>query len=156
VRSGELALAPRLRVAPPPKHARAAVVPAVEPLPAYSRWEDLHLSLADGLTLRVGVGRARVRRSYIDLGMAHRTTRDPRAPWRLVVAVCHGYGTFRWKDFGSYDAVKVLVSETSKLLRAAFALDDLPFTPIRGGGWRSKYRASPGDDAPDSEAGGNS
>src|SRR5262249_8044203 len=107
------------------------------------------LSLADGLTLRVRVGKEVVRRSYIDVGMAHRRTRNARDTWKLLVAVCHGYGTFAWKDFGSYDTAKVLVSATSKALRAALALGDLPFEPIKPAGWRSKFRASPGDDAPD-------
>ncbi len=145
VRSGELtALVPLHAVASIASTARAEA-PAIRPLPPYKAWKDLHFSLADGHTLLVRTSGVTVRRSYVDLGMAHKTSRNPTAPWTLLVAVCNGRGQFDWKALGDFGAAKTQVYELQRLLRAAFGIADNPFEKYRTGhAWRPKFRASPG------------
>lgn len=145
LRSGQLtALVPLHAVAPIASTTRAEV-PAIRPLPPYKAWKDLHFSLGDGHTLLVRVSGVTVRRTYFDLGMAHKSTRNPTAPWKLLAAVCNGRGKFDWKEFGDFGAAKTLVSELQRLLRTAFGIADNPFEKYRmGEGWRPNFRASPG------------
>jgi hypothetical protein len=106
-------------------------------------WLDLSVTVVDGHTVRIGHGKTAIRRTYRDLGFHAENTREPTQKWTLLLAICAGHGTFRWKDFGSFRAVSQAMSVLGKKLCDAFALEESPFS--RGSvarGWRAKFFAS--------------
>jgi hypothetical protein len=138
--------------APAPASARApTAAPALAPAPAPSshripgapRWNAIQVTLLDERTVRIDLPGVSVRRTYVDLGMAHARTREPTRPWLLLVELCDGYGTFRSHAFGDAAATKKLVSRLGVALRDVFGLRDSPFHPYRPReGWRTKFQAS--------------
>jgi hypothetical protein len=157
LRDDAIVLAPRLRVVRAPDSPSAVIAEAHQSptsgvgrslrarLPAYEQWSDLHFRLADGLTLLVTVGRSNARVSYIDLDLAHASTREPLMGWKIIRKVCEGSGSWDWMEFGDKDTVPQLVSELQKTLMRAFDLEDKPFARLtRRDGYKPKFRASPG------------
>ncbi len=124
-----------------------ASVPALAPrlIPGATRWNEIRISLVDPTTVRVDLPGVSVRRTYVDLGMAHRKNRQPRRVWELLVELCDGHGIFLSTRFGSADATKKLVSRLSGELGAVFGLGESAFHPYRPSeGWQARFQASPG------------
>jgi DNA-binding response OmpR family regulator len=107
-----------------------------------SRWKDIKITAIDGHTLRVQCGKQTVRRTYVDLGFAG-ANREPIKKWAVLLALCAGHGTFRWKRFGSYDTAKNAVSVVQKLLKEAFSLEENPIERHSvANAWRARFFAS--------------
>jgi hypothetical protein len=112
-------------------------------LPTAKSWRDVTLALVDGETVSVRIGDRFQRLSYIDLGLVTGDTRKMTVQWRLLVACCEGNGTFRWKQFGSFEAAKQVVSRLRKALKAAFGIDDNPFEEFNyDTQWKTRFKAS--------------
>ncbi len=130
---------PALSPAPAP-----APVPSPLAIPGASRWNEIRISLVDATTVRIDLPGVSVRRTYVDLGMAHRKNRQPRRVWELLVELCDGHGIFLSTRFGSSDATKKLVSRLGGELAAIFGLSDSAFHPYRPSeGWQARFQASP-------------
>ena len=95
--------------APPPTLAPAPA-PAPLPIRGASRWNEIHISSIDPTTVRIDLPGASLRRTHVDLGMAHPRNRQPTRVWELLVELCDGHGIFHGRRFGSADATKKLVS----------------------------------------------
>ncbi len=167
VRQGTLARETRLRLvmpasAPPENDPRAEAPNAVRKpkLPPVegglasaigaTKWSQIKMTVVDGHTLRIQCGPISVRRTYIDLGFGG-ANREPLEKWKIVIAICEGHGSFRWKAFGSFPTVKNAVSVVQRTLKGAFGLADNPIRPYNGAlGWKAKFFASSesGSDAP--------
>jgi hypothetical protein len=104
-------------------------------------FDELRVTVVDGYTVRVGCGKRAVRRTYRDLGLHSAMTREPTKKWAILLAVCAGHGTFRWRDFGELHAVSQAVSVLRRGLQDAFGLDDDPFHSFNNG-WRARFFAS--------------
>jgi hypothetical protein len=129
------AIPPALSSAPPP---------APRIIPGATRWNEIHISLVDPTTVRVDLPGVSVRRTYVDLGMAHSKNRQPRRVWELLVELCDGHGIFLSTRFGSADATKKLISRLGGELGAIFGLGDSAFHPYRPTeGWQTRFQASP-------------
>ena len=129
--------------APPPTLAPAPA-PAPLPIRGASRWNEIHISLIDPTTVRIDLPGASLRRTHVDLGMAHPRNRQPTRVWELLVELCDGHGIFHGRRFGSADATKKLVSRLGRQLKAIFGLSAPAFHPYRPkAGWQARFRASP-------------
>jgi hypothetical protein len=106
-----------------------------------TRWEDVRITVVDGHTLRIGCGDVVIRRTYLDLGLFAENSREPTKKWDILCALCAGHGTFRWRDFGEFGAVKQAVSVLRNKLKEAFGLDEDPFHPWNGR-WQVRFFAS--------------
>lgn len=113
-------------------------------LPPSTSWRDLRVYRVDGHTLSVRAPGVHRRLTYIDLGMASEKSREPTKAWELLMALCEGGGTLRWR--GDAVAVKRQVSTLRAQLKESFGLDDDPFAPYAKGGWRSQFAAYPSAD----------
>jgi len=123
-----------------------APVPAPSPpvIPGASRWNEIRISLVDATTVRIDLPGVSVRRTYVDLGMAHSKNRQPRRVWELLVELCDSHGIFLSTRFGSADATKKLVSRLGGELAAIFGLSDSAFHPYRPSeGWQARFQAHP-------------
>lgn len=102
----------------------------------------LRWHLVDGHTVSVRVGKTAMRRTYADLGMASAKNREPTKQWQLLVMLCEGGGTFRWKDLGTFEVAKRRVARLRDDLQTAFGLEDDPFEPFdRRVGWKARFVA---------------
>lgn len=129
------ALPPALSSAPPP---------AQRAIPGATRWNEIHISLVDSTTVRIDLPGVSVRRTFVDLGMAHSKNRQPRRVWELLVELCEGHGIFLSTRFGSADATKKLISRLGGELGAIFGLRESAFHPYRPTeGWQTRFQASP-------------
>ena len=100
----------------------------------------------DGHTVSFRAHGKGTRRTYLDLGMASAKSREPTKSWELLLVLCEGGGTFRWKDLGSHAVVKQRVVTLRKELRALFGLEDDPFEPFdMRDGWKARFVARDGD-----------
>jgi hypothetical protein len=155
-RSGEPARVAKLRVVGSPAStsptipAEATAVAAAPPIRSTtiaaevgaSSWAELRITAIDGHTLRIQCGEQSIRRTFVELGFAGEL-RDPIVKWKIVLAVCAGHGSFRWKRFGTYKTAKNGVSVVRRLLKKAFGLEDDPFHKFNvAEGWRTKFFAS--------------
>ena len=113
-------------------------------LPAGATWRDLRIYRVDGHTVSVRGGGTHKRLTYVDLGMASEKNREPTRAWELLMALCEGGGTLRWR--GDAVAVKRQVSTLRAQLKEAFGLEGDPFAPYAKGGWRSQFAAYPSPD----------
>ena len=129
-----LARATETSAAAPPRGDLAALLGATS-------FDQLRVTAVDGHTVRIGCGRRAVRRTYRDLGLHSAMTREPTKKWAILLEVCAGHGTFRWRDFGEFHAVSQAVSVLRRRLRDAFGLDDDPFHGFDNG-WRARFFAS--------------
>jgi hypothetical protein len=133
--------------APPPAPAptlSSAPPPAPRLIPGATRWNEIRISLVDSQTVRIDLPGVSVRRTYVDLGMAHSKNRQPRRVWELLVELCEGHGIFLSTRFGSADATKKLVSRLGGELGAIFGLTETAFHPYRPTeGWQTRFQASP-------------
>jgi hypothetical protein len=143
IADGALAFAPRLRLVPPPVEGGIDTRPIAAIIGA-TAWKEIRIAVVDGHTIRIQCGQRTVRRTYLDLGLASKTSREPTRKWKLLLAVCAGRGTFRWKTLGSFDAAKNTVFLLRKTLKKTFGLDDDPFHEFTfADGWRAKFVALP-------------
>ncbi len=106
-----------------------------------TRWEDVSVTVVDGHTVRIACGSTVIRRTYRDLGLFAENSREPTKKWDLLCEICAAHGTFRWRDFGDFGAVKQAVSVLRNKLKEAFGLDEDPFHPWNGR-WRVRFFAS--------------
>jgi hypothetical protein len=133
--------APPTALTPTPS---SAPPPAPRVISGATRWSEIHISLVDPTTVRIDLPGASVRRTYVDLGMAHSKNRQPRRVWELLVELCDGHGIFLSTRFGSADATKKLISRLGGELGAIFGLGDSAFHPYRPTeGWQTRFQASP-------------
>jgi hypothetical protein len=106
-------------------------------------WAEIKITVIDGHTLRIQKGQRAIRRTYIDLGLASKGNREPTRKWALLLAICAGHGTFRWKTFGTFDAAKNTIAILRKALRETFGIEDDPFHEFTFAfGWKAKFHAS--------------
>ena len=106
------------------------------------QFSEIAIKVIDGHTVRITAHGKRVHATFIDLGFATKT-RNPRAEWKMFLDLCAGHGTFRWKKYGEFKAVKVAVSRLQKRLRESFGLAENPFHDWHNvSGWRAKFFAS--------------
>ncbi len=150
VRRGKLARAGQ----GPPDALAASRSPraSIARIPGVLRWNQVRICLVNQRTLRIDVPGKSIRVTYVDLGMAHGSTREPTRPWEVLVELCEQHGYFKTRRFGSADATKKVLSRLRKELQGIFGLDDDPFEPYRGNtGWRARFQARP--DLPDGLSG---
>jgi hypothetical protein len=106
-------------------------------------WSAIKITVVDGHTVRIQNGKATIRRSYIDLGLASHGNRNPTDKWKLLLLLCAGHGKFRWKDLGTFATARNAVYVLRKALKESFGLEDDPFHKFRAvDGWRAKFFAS--------------
>ncbi len=162
VRQGKLSRETRLRLVPPPADAlapndapeapKAVRKPNAPPAPTglaaqigATKWSQIKITAIDGHTLRIQCGQTSVRRTYLDLGFGG-ANREPIEKWKIVIAICEGHGSFRWKQFGAFNAVKNSVYVVQRMLKHAFGLADNPIRPYDGAlAWQAKFFASSED-----------
>jgi hypothetical protein len=109
-----------------------------------ARWRDVRMSPVDGHTLRIQRGRRFVRRTYADLGLYDKRTREPTEKWWMLLDTCKDNGVLHWDGFIEFNAAKQAVFVLNRQLKAAFGFYDNPF--YKGSarsGWRTKFIASP-------------
>jgi hypothetical protein len=134
--------------APPPSPAPAhgtarASTRALLPIPGAARWNLVSIYLVNQRTVRIDCGGRSHRRSYLDLGMAHGSSREPTRVWELLVTFCEGNGYLQTSRFGNSDATKMLVHRLRKALKVAFGLDGDPFHRYsRKQSWKTRFLAS--------------
>jgi hypothetical protein len=104
-------------------------------------WGDLRITVVDGHTLRITCGRTSIRRTYRDLGLHAENSREPTRKWAMLLALCAGHGTFRWRDFGEFRAVSQAMSVLRGKLKRAFGLEEDPFGEYANG-WKARFFAS--------------
>lgn len=110
-------------------------------------WEDLRLRAYKDGTILVTVGARSRRVTHVELGMANAKNRKPLRHYLLLLAVCAHHGEFRWKEFGSFETAKKLMSRLRRALSGAFGCDADPFHEFTyGRQWRSRFVASAGED----------
>jgi hypothetical protein len=145
-------LAPALSTPPPasapaPSPARApdlAPARASRRIAGAERWNVIRIALVDQHTVRIDLPGVSVRRTYLDLGMAHPVHRRPKRTWQLLVELCEQQGAYLGTAFGSADATKKLVSRLGAELCDVFGLRETPFHPYRPKeGWKAKFQATP-------------
>jgi hypothetical protein len=80
--------------------------------------------------------------TYIDFGLGSKT-RTPMREWGLLLEICAGHGTFRWKRYGTINNAKQRVFVLRRKLKEAFGLADDPFHKFRvADGWKARFFAS--------------
>jgi hypothetical protein len=132
------------RLADPPPRMAVTRAPQAQSILGAKKWTDVRISLVDPLTVRIDVPGRSCRRTHIDLGMAHARTREPTRVWELLVAMCEGSGSFRWKQFGDFQAAAKIVSRLRASMRAIFGIPGSPFYPYRAiDAWRARFDARP-------------
>ena len=110
-----------------------------------TKWSQIKITAVDGHTLRIQCGKISVRRTYIDLGFGGKN-REPIEKWKILIAICEGHGSFRWKQFGAFGAVRNAVYVVQTKLKHAFGLADNPIRPYDGAlAWQAKFFASSED-----------
>ena len=146
IRRGKLA---RAGQAPPEASAASRALHApVARIPGVQRWNQVRMCLVDQQTVRIDVPGKSIRATHVDLGLAHRRSREPTRLWEVLVELCEEHGYFKTRRFGSKHATKQALSRLRKGLWAIFGLEDDPFEPYRRGtGWRARFQARP--DLPD-------
>ncbi len=166
LRNGRIAGVRRLRVAAPPpddeddapSHARAPrslsddaartrarshASPTPRP-PRATRWRDVDIFLVDATTVLVRVGDRTQRLTHTDLGLASNRNRKPKKTWELLVVLCAGAGTFKWRRFGTFANASKIVSDLRREMSRAFGIKDDPFESFSyTEQWRTKFRAHP-------------
>jgi hypothetical protein len=106
-------------------------------------WNEIKITVVDGHTVRIQHGKITIRRNYNDLGLGSAGRRDPTEKWKLLLLVCAGHGSFRWKTLGSYKAAKNAVYVLRVALKESFGLADDPFHRFHAvNGWKAKFFAS--------------
>jgi hypothetical protein len=147
LKSGALALGPRLRAVRAPDDDEIVTAPtpvrgSARSLPKPARWQDVKILLVDGETVTIEVAGKFGRLTFIDMGLAGRGNRKPTKAWSLLTMCCEGQGRFRWKPFGTFENARQVVARLRKSLRATFGLDDDPFHEFSyTDQWRTKFRA---------------
>lgn len=144
IEHGELVVRSHIANVEPESEPTRVVRPRAFTLPPGTTWRDLRVYRVDGHTVSVRGGGMHKRFTYVDLGMASEKNREPTKAWELLMALCEGGGTLRWR--GDAVAVKRQVSTLRSQLREAFGLEDDPFAPYAKGGWRSQFAAYPSPD----------
>ena len=104
-------------------------------------WGDLRVTVVNGHTLRIGHRKTAIRRTYRDLGLYAKSSREPTRKWKLLLAICEGHGTFRWSTLGGFGAARQAVSVLRMKLKEAFGLEEDPFYEWNGG-WKVRFFAS--------------
>ncbi|HEX8796543.1 MAG TPA: hypothetical protein VF765_36585 [Polyangiaceae bacterium] len=136
------------QVSPP-----AAVSSTASPAPraqieGLERWNLLRVCKVNSKMVRFDVGKRRYRRTPVDLGLAHKSSRAPKRPWELLIELCDGHGYFKSWRFGTAQNTRKQVERLAKAMCAHFGLEDTPFHRYRrDSGWRTKFVARP--DLPD-------
>jgi hypothetical protein len=150
VRDGRIVALRRLRAAPAPapepdtSGAADSSAPACPLVPRARCWEDVRIQALDGETVLVIVGRRKQRLTCFDLGLASKSRKPVRA-WEMLLAVCAGEGSFRWKQFRTFGNAKTILWRLRKALCAAFGIADDPFHDFSyEDQWRAKFRAGVG------------
>ena len=104
-------------------------------------WEQIRITVVDGHTVRISCGKRAIRRTYRDLGLHAKNSREPTRKWTMLLAICAGHGTFLWRDFGPFGAVSQATSILRAALKEAFGLHEDPFHDYKNG-WRSRFFAT--------------
>jgi hypothetical protein len=153
LRNGRIAGVRRLRVAAPPVDdapppartpATRAHAPSAPRPPRATRWRDVEIFLVDATTVLVRVADRTQRLTHIDLGMASNRNRKPKKTWELLVVLCAGAGTFKWRRFGTFANASKIVSDLRREMSRAFGIKDDPFETFSyTEQWRAKFRAQP-------------
>jgi hypothetical protein len=108
------------------------------------RWNVVVIARVDPNTVYVSVPGRKLRCTYSDLGMAHRTTRKPLRHWEMLLDLCDEGGVFVGRRYGKADATKKVISRLSGALGEIFGLRESAFHRYRRGeGWRTRFRALP-------------
>jgi hypothetical protein len=111
-----------------------------------TRWGDLTVLEVDSHTVLVRFGRRSLRVTAEDLGLAGKSSRQPIAPFRMLLAFCDGGGCFKSRRFGGAKATKTTLSRLRRKLREAFGIDEDPFFDFeRGVGWRARFLVGDGE-----------
>jgi len=113
-------------------------------IPGAPRWNVVVLARVDPNTVYVSVPGRKLRCTYSELGMAHRTTRKPLRHWEMLLDLCEEGGVFVGRRYGRADATKKVISRLSGALCEIFGLRESAFHRyVRGEGWRTRFRALP-------------
>ena len=107
---------------------------------------NIGIRAIDGHTVRITHQRRRVTATYIDLGLVVKKNRAPNRQWEVLLDVCEGHGSFRWKKYGDINNARQRVFQLRKALKEAFGLDEDPFHEFGVvHGWRARFFASSED-----------
>ena len=150
---GLAAMPPLVRREPEP-------APSIDPypevrrvsVPSGTRWNQIEIYRVNGETVGVRAhGTACGHYTHIDLGMAHKRTKQPTKKWAILMGLCEAHGRLDWSGRSARDwsAHKQQVSELRPLLQHVFGIDADPFELSRQDGLRAAFVARP--DPPGSE-----
>jgi len=115
-------------------HAPAAP-PALAP---HLKWADVTIYPLNGETLGVIAGDAKPRHLHaVEIGMAHKVTRNPTVSFELLLHLCANGGRTDWRRarfaeeapiaFDNFPAFKMQVYALKRALRRIFGIDADPF-----------------------------
>ena len=128
----------------PPPHAVIAREPRPDRFAALigaTRWEQIAVKVIDGHTVRIGHGKSMLRRTYRDLGLHAKSSREPTKKWKTLLAICAAHGELRRDRFAGRGAMRQAVHILRGKLKEAFGLDEDPFYDWDKG-WRTRFLAS--------------
>lgn len=113
-------------------------------MPGAPRWNAVVIARVDANTVYLSVPGRKLRCTYSELGMAHRSTRKPLRHWEMLIDLCEESGVFVGRRYGKADATKKVISRLSGALGEIFGLRESAFHRyVRGEGWRTRFRALP-------------
>jgi hypothetical protein len=128
----------------PPLHALIPREPHPEGIAALigaTCWEQIAVRVVDGHTVRIGRGKTVIRRTYRDLGLYAKNSREPTKKWKTLLAICAAHGELRRDRFAGRGAVRQAVHVLRGRLKEAFGLEEDPFHDWDKG-WRTRFLAS--------------
>jgi hypothetical protein len=140
--------APSSSAPPPPSRPPLEAVAPREPRPdafapliGATCWEQITVKVIDGHTVRIGRGKHVLRRTYGDLGLFAKNSREPTKKWKTLLAICAAHGELRRDRFTGRGAMRQAVHVLRGRLKEAFGLEEDPFHDWENG-WRTRFCAS--------------
>jgi hypothetical protein len=82
-----------------------------------------------------------IRRTYGELGLYAKNSREPTKKWKTLLAICAAHGELRRGPFTGRGAMRQEVHVLRRSLKEAFGLEEDPFHDWENG-WRTRFLAS--------------
>lgn len=137
-----------------PPSSRIYVPPVIEVAPD-ARWQDVTIYPMNGETIGVALQGERPRHYHaVEIGMAHKVTRNPTVSFALLLHLCAQGGRTDWRAarsaddariaFDNYAAFKMQAYALRRSLRRLFGIATDPFASLKArSGLVTSFRAQP-------------